>query len=89
MFIGALSALLATAITIGILMDAAMYNISHIRASPAEAVAVAVLAPAAAAPMHSVMAECSLSEQTNSVSTSPFATYSEKSSTMIVCGVMG
>ncbi len=59
------------------------------RASPLAAVAVNALAPAAEAPTQLLMALCSLSTGTNSVSTSPSATYSLKRSTMIVWGVIG
>ena len=48
-----------------------------------------VLAPADADAVHSVSAECSDSTHTNSVVTSPLATYSANFSTMIVWGVMG
>ena len=43
-------------------------------AKPCELVAVMVRAPAAAEPMTALMAECSLSTVTNSVSTLPSAT---------------
>ena len=56
----------------GSLLDAARRSSSHISASPAEEVAVMVLAPAASAPIAADIAECSLSTGMNSVSTSPF-----------------
>ena len=46
-------------------------------------------APAAEAPMHALIAECSDSTVTYSVCTRPFATYFANSSTMVVCGVIG
>ncbi len=55
--------------------------ISHINASPAED-AVKVLAPAASDPIAALIAECSLSTGTNSVSISPFAIYVET-----ICGI--
>ena len=58
-------------------------------ASPWELVEVNVRAPTAAEPQHTLMAECSLSTGTNSASSSPSATSSERCSTMWVCGVMG
>ncbi len=51
--------------------------------------AVNVLAPAEDEDVHRVRAECSDSTQTNSVETSPLATYSANFSTMMVWGVMG
>ena len=67
---------------IGIRFDAASNNSSHINASPAEDVAVKVLAPAASDPIAALIAECSLSTGTNSVSISPFAIYVET-----ICGI--
>jgi len=87
--IGAERALLTTAKTIGSLRPLAIYKISTINAKPCEEVAVNALAPAAAAPTHALIAECSDSTGTNSVCTSPLATNSEYFSTIIVCGVMG
>ena len=48
-----------------------------------------VLAPAEHEDVHRVSAECSDSTQTNSVVTSPLATYSANFSTMMVWGVIG
>ena len=84
MLIGPLTALLATAMMSGTLIAAVMGSISHMYASPCEAVAVNVLAPAEADEVQSVSAECSDSTQTNSVVTSALATYSANFSTMMV-----
>ena len=84
MLMGPLTALLATAMMTGTLMDAVMGIISHMYARPWDAVAVNVLAPAEQDDVHSVRAECSDSTHTNSVETSPLATYSANFSTMIV-----
>ena len=46
-------------------------------------------APAAEAPTHALIAECSDSTVTYSVCTRPWATNLANSSTMVVCGVMG
>ena len=89
MFRGADSARLATAITTGALEPDVTKSISCIRAKPADALAVNVRAPVADAARHAVMALCSDSVQTNSVWTSPFATYSLNFSTIIVWGVIG
>jgi len=89
MFMGPDSARLATVMTTGRRIDAAMYRTSHMKARPAEAVAVTDRAPAADAPMHTLMELCSDSVLTYSVWTSPSATKSEKASTMMVWGVMG
>ena len=59
--------------TMGRRLEAARRSSSHIRARPAEDVAVMVLAPAASAPIAADIAECSLSTGINSVSISPFA----------------
>ena len=59
------------------------------RAKPADAVAVNALAPVAEAASDAAIALCSDSTQTNSVSTSPLATYSLNFSTIMVCGVIG
>ena len=75
--------------TMGSRMDAAMKSISHIRAKPAELVAVMVRAPAAAEPMQALMAECSDSTVTNSALTTPSATYWLNVCTTSVCGVIG
>jgi hypothetical protein len=84
MFNGADRALLATAITTGALKPDVTKSISCINAKPAEALAVNVLAPVAAAARQAVMALCSDSVHMNSVWISPFATYSLNFSTMIV-----
>src|SRR5674476_169433 len=89
MFSGADNARLATAITTGTLEPDVTKSISCINANPAEALAVKVLAPVADADRQAVMALCSDSVQTNSVRTSPLATYSLNFSTIIVWGVMG
>src|SRR4030066_199226 len=83
------SALLATAMTTGAREPEVTVNISCINAKPAEALAVKVLAPVADAARQAVIALCSDSVQTNSVCTSPLATYSLYFSTIIVCGVIG
>jgi len=70
-------------------MEAATYTTSHINANPAEAVAVITRPPAAEAPIQALIAPCSLSTVTNSVSTMPSATYWEKFWTIAVWGVMG
>ena len=54
-------------------LEAASSSSSHMRARPAEEVAVIVLAPAASEPIAADMAECSLSTGMNSVSISPLA----------------
>ncbi len=84
MFIGADKALLTTDITTGARHPEVMCKTSCIKANPAEAVAVKALAPVAAAVKHAVNALCSDSTQTNSVSTSPLATYSLNRSTIMV-----
>jgi hypothetical protein len=89
MFIGAESALLATAITIGHLKPDATYMISCIKARPWLEVEVKTRAPQSDAPMQALNAECSDSTGTNAASTCPDATYSLSLSTMMVCGVMG
>ncbi|OPX60037.1 MAG: hypothetical protein A4E30_01196 [Methanomassiliicoccales archaeon PtaB.Bin215] len=89
MLIGPLRVRLATAMTIGALMEDVTYSISHMKASPADAVAVATRAPAADEPTHMLRALCSDSAHTYSVSTVPSATKSEYASTMMVWGVMG
>ena len=71
-------------ITIGARTEAAMYKISHISAIPLAQVAVITRAPAAEAPTHALIAECSLSTVTNSVSTNPSATNWENSCTTSV-----
>ena len=89
MLMGPVSARFTTAITIGRRLDAATYSSSHINARPAEEVAVIARAPAADAPMHVDIAECSDSTGTNSVSTSPFAIYDAKYCGISVEGVIG
>ena len=68
------NALLTSAMTIGSLKPEAIYSISAINANPWLDVPVMILPPAALAPIHADIAECSLSTGTNSVSTSPSAT---------------
>ena len=89
MLIGPLNARFATDMQMGSLMAEAIQSTSHMKASPAEAVAVATLPPAAEAPMQSDIALCSDSAQTYSVLTSPLATNSAKFYTIMVCGVIG
>src|SRR4030043_920044 len=89
MLSGADNALLAIPITTGARQPEVTKSISCIRAKPAEAHAVKVLAPVAEAARHAAKALCSDSVQTNSVWTSPLATYSLNFSTIIVCGVIG
>jgi hypothetical protein len=84
MFSGADKALLAIAITTGARHPEVTKSISCIKAKPAEAEAVKVLAPVTDAARHAVKALCSDSVQTNSVSTSPLATYSLNLSTIMV-----
>ncbi len=86
---GPVRPLLTSAITIGSLLDAAQYSISHIRAIPAEDVAVIVLAPAASAPIAALIALCSLSTGMNSVVISPFAIMDATNCGISVDGVMG
>ena len=71
---GPVRALATAANAIGILLEAATPNTSHINASPAEDVAVTALAPAAAAPNAALMELCSDSTVINSVSTNPLDT---------------
>jgi hypothetical protein len=73
MLIGPDNVRFTNAITSGRRFDAARRSSSHISASPAEEVAVKLLAPAASAPIVALMEECSLSTGINSVSISPFA----------------
>ena len=80
---------LASAMTMGSLMAAAMVKISDMRASPWELVEVKVLAPTAAEPQHTLMAECSLSTQMKRPSREPSAQNLASSSTIWVCGVIG
>ena len=86
---GADKALFTRGITIGSLSPAAIKSISHISANPCDDVAVATLPPAAAAPMHALMALCSLSTRTSSVSTFPFDTKSANLCIRSVAGVIG
>ena len=76
--------LLAKIINMGNLREAAAYTISLIRINPCELVQVNVLAPAAELPEHTLIAECSDSTGTNSASSSPLFTNSERCSTMWV-----
>ena len=89
MLIGPVRARLTTAMVMGIRLEAATYSSSHMKARPAEDVAVTARAPAAAAPMQTDMAECSDSTATNSVSTLPSAMYLEKYCGISVDGVIG
>ena len=89
MLIGADSARFALAMTIGSRMPAAMWSSSHMSARPCDEVAVMTRAPAAEAPTHALIAECSDSTVTYSVWTRPCATNFANSSTMVVCGVIG
>src|SRR5512136_831915 len=89
MFRGADNARFATAMTTGVRQPLHTKSISCISANPAEALAVKVRAPVAEAAMHVAKALCSDSVHTNSVCTSPLATYSLNFSTIIVCGVIG
>ena len=89
MLIGPDSARFTNASASGSLLDAAIYNSSHIYASPQEEVAVRLLAPAASAPIAALMELCSLSTGMNSVSTCPFATKDAKYCGISVDGVIG
>ena len=89
MFNGPDTALFTRDITIGNLKLEAIYIISHIKDNPFADVAVIALAPAASAPIHALIALCSLSTATNSVSTVPFATNVEKYCGISVDGVIG
>jgi hypothetical protein len=84
MFKGADKARFAIAITTGARHPEVTKSISCIRAKPADAEAVKVLAPVRAAVRHAVMALCSDSVQMKAVSTSPLATYSLNLSTIMV-----
>ena len=81
--------LLTSVRTMGRRLDAARSSSSHMSASPAEEVAVIVLAPAASAPIAADMAECSLSTGINSVSISPFAINVDTICGISVDGVIG
>ena len=74
----------ATNITMGRRKEAARYTTSFINAKPCDAVEVKVLAPTAADPMQTLIAECSDSTGTNSASRWPSATNSERCSTTCV-----
>ena len=76
-------------ITIGKRNDEAIYIISHMKDNPFEDVAVIALAPAASAPTQALIALCSLSTATNSVSTAPLLTKVEKYCGISVDGVIG
>ena len=89
MLSGADRARLAIAITTGARQPDVTNSISCIKARPADAVAVKVRAPVTEAASDAVIALCSDSTHTNSVSTSPLATYSLNFSTIMVCGVIG
>ena len=68
----------------GTLIPAAENKTSCINAKPCDEVAVKVLAPAALAPIHALIAECSLSTLMYSASNSPFETKSASFSTHVV-----
>ena len=87
--IGPESARFTSANANGKRLEAAMYNSSHMYASPHEDVAVSALAPAAEAPIVALMELCSLSTVINSVSTWPFATKEAKYCGISVDGVIG
>ena len=57
--------------------------------SPCDDVAVKARAPAAEAPTHAAMAECSDSTLMKRALSSPLAHISDSSSTICVCGVIG
>ena len=71
---GPVRALQTAARPTGSLLDAATPKTSHIKASPADDVAVRALAPAAEAPIAALIELCSDSTVINSVSTKPFET---------------
>ena len=73
----------------GIRLLAASKSSSHIRASPADEVAVSERAPAASAPIVALIDECSLSTGMNSVSICPFAIYVDTICGISVDGVIG
>ena len=89
MLMGPDRARLTQARVMGRRQEAATYIISYIRARPAEDVAVMARAPAASAPMQADIELCSDSTGTNSVFTSPLATYWAKYWGISVEGVMG
>lgn len=89
MFNGPETARFTSDITIGKRRDEAIYIISHINDKPFEDVAVIALEPAASAPTHALIALCSLSTATNSVSTEPLLTKVEKYCGISVDGVIG
>ena len=73
MLMGPVSARQTQARVMGRREEAATCSSSHIKARPAEEVAVTARAPAASAPMQVDRALCSDSTATNSVSTFPSA----------------
>src|ERR1700675_1838703 len=89
MLIGPDSARLPTAITTGARIEAAMYTTSAMSASPCDDVAVIVRAPASAAPIAALIAECSDSTSTSSPCASPCATNVANPWMIGVCGVIG
>src|SRR5690242_12154162 len=89
MLIGPDNARLPTAITIGARIAAAMYTISAISARPCDEVAVIVRAPARAAPIAALIAECSDSTLTISARARPLATNFANVWMIGVCGVIG
>src|SRR5262245_61442281 len=89
MLIGPDSARLPSAITTGARIEAAMYTTSAMSARPCDDVAVIVRAPASAAPIAALMAECSDSTSTSSPCTRPCATNDAKVWMIGVWGVIG
>ncbi len=75
---------LASTMTTGSLIAAVQYTISLMRINPWELVQVKLRAPAAADPVQTLMAECSDSTGTNSASSSPLLTNSDRRSTIWV-----
>ena len=89
MLMGPVRARFTQARVMGRRLEEATYIISYMRARPQEEVAVTARAPAASAPMQADMELCSDSTGTNSVFTSPLATYWAKYWGISVEGVMG
>ena len=89
MLIGPESARFPIAITIGARSEAAMKTTSAISASPCDEVAVIVRAPASAAPIAALIAECSDSTSTSSPLARPSATNFANPWMIGVCGVIG
>jgi hypothetical protein len=80
---------LMSAMTMGSRPPAAQCSTSCMSASPCAEVAVNARAPAAEAPMHAAMAECSDSTLMNRAWSEPLAHISDSSSTTCVWGVIG